>query len=163
QSTKDSPNRLRAVVIGTGKISEEHLRFLSGNPGVELTGVCDLSPSLAKYAVDRFASAKGKQAAVAYTDSARMLAELRPDVVHVLTPAHTHVKLVTDALQGGSHVVVEKPVAPTNAQFRQLWELARGNNRRIVEDHNYRFNEPVLRIEQLLRDGQLGDVREVDV
>ena len=41
---------LRAAVIGTGKISEEHLKFLSGRDGVQLGGVCDLSPSLAKYA-----------------------------------------------------------------------------------------------------------------
>jgi predicted dehydrogenase len=161
-STKSSPRPLRAAVIGTGKISEEHLRFLAGSPAVELAGVCDLSPSLAKYAVDRFPRAGGRRA-TAFTDSGRMLDELRPDVVHVLTPAHTHVKLVTDALQSGAHVVVEKPVAPTNAQFRQLWDLARGNNRRVIEDHNYRFNEPILRIERLLRGGRLGDVREVDV
>jgi predicted dehydrogenase len=162
ESTKSKPRPLRAAVIGTGKISEEHLRFLSASPTVELAGVCDLSPSLARYAVDRFPSVGGRRAAV-FTDSSRMLDELRPDVVHVLTPAHTHVRLVTDALHAGSHVVVEKPVAPTNAQFRQLWDLAQGNGRRVIEDHNYRFNEPVLRIARLLRDGQLGDVREVDV
>lgn len=162
ESTKAPPRTLRAAVIGTGKISEEHLRFLSTTPLAELAGVCDLSPSLAKYAVDRFPSANGRSA-TAFTDSANMLQELRPDVVHVLTPAHTHVKLVTDALSAGAHVIVEKPVAPTNEQFRQLWSLAQANHRRIVEDHNYRFNEPVLRIEQLLRDGQLGEVREVDV
>jgi predicted dehydrogenase len=148
--------------VGTGKISEEHLRFLAGSSAVELAGVCDLSPSLAKYAVDRFPAAKGKRAA-AYTDAGRMLEELRPDVVHVLTPAHTHVKLVTDALGAGAHVVVEKPVAPTNAQFQELWALAQGRGRRIVEDHNYRFNEPVLAIERLLADGSLGAAREVDV
>lgn len=152
---------LRAAVIGTGKISEEHLRFLSTSPAVELAGVCDLSPSLAKYAVERFPRANGR--AAAFTDSARMLDELRPDVVHVLTPAHTHVKLVSDALDAGAHVVVEKPVAPTNAQFHDLWTRAQSRGRRIVEDHNYRFNEPIRRIEHLVHNGQLGEPREVDV
>ena len=45
---------LRAAVIGTGKISEEHLRFLAGDARVQLAGVCDLSPSLARYAAARF-------------------------------------------------------------------------------------------------------------
>src|SRR6476469_6120713 len=89
--TAPPARRLRAAVIGTGKISEEHLRFLSASPAVQLAGVCDLSPSLANYAVDRFPSPGGRRA-TAFTDSARMLDELRPDVVHVLTPAHTHVK-----------------------------------------------------------------------
>src|SRR3954471_10856967 len=151
------PRVLRAAVIGTGKISEEHLRYLGSDPGVVLAGVCDLSPSLAKYAAARF------KAGAAFSDSGAMLREARPDVVHVLTPPHTHAALVTDALNAGAHVVVEKPVAPTNAQFRELWRLAEGRGRRIVEDHNYRFNEPVLAIERLVRAGELGDVREVDV
>ena len=148
---------LRAAVIGTGKISEEHLRFLAGEPGVELAAVCDLSPSLAKYAATRF------KAAAAFSDSVQMLREARPDVVHVLTPPHTHWALVSDALNAGAHVVVEKPVAPTNAKFRELWKLAQDCGRQIVEDHNYRFNEPILAIEELVARGELGEVREVDV
>src|SRR3954470_8552720 len=151
------PRVLRAAVIGTGKISEEHLRYLGNDPGVILAGVCDLSPSLAKYAAARF------KAGAAFSDTGSMLREAKPDVVHVLTPPHTHAALVTDALNAGAHVVVEKPVAPTNAQFRDLWKLSESRGRRSVEDHNYRFNEPVLAIEKMLRDGQLGDVREVDV
>ncbi|MDB5302244.1 MAG: oxidoreductase domain protein [Phycisphaerales bacterium] len=151
------PPRLRAAVIGTGKISEEHLRFLGADPHVTLAAVCDLSPSLAKYAVARFGAQQ------AFTDSSQMLADARPDVVHVLTPPHTHAKLVTDALTSGAHVIVEKPVAPSNREFRDLWSLAQSRGRRIVEDHNYRFNEPVLAIEKLVAERELGDVREVDV
>lgn len=151
------PTSMRAAVIGTGKISEEHLRFLGAEPGVELVGVCDLSPSLAKYAVARFGA---KQA---FTDSSRMLGEARPNIVHVLTPPHTHARLVTDALNAGAHVIVEKPVAPTHREFQALWDLAAARNLRIVEDHNYRFNEPVVAIEQLFAMGELGAVREVDV
>lgn len=149
--------RLRAAVIGTGKISEEHLRFLSEAPGVELAAVCDLSPSLAKYAVARFKAGR------AYIRSSEMLEETRPDVVHVLTPPHTHMPLVTECIKSGAHVIVEKPVALTNREFHDLWDLARAHGRRLVEDHNYRFNEPVLAIERLLRAGRLGEVREVEV
>src|SRR3954469_20975086 len=162
ESIKATPKPLRAAVIGTGKISEEHLRFLSSSRTVELAGVCDLSPSLTKYAVDRFPADTGKPAA-AFTDSGRMLEELPPDVVHVLTPAHTHTKLVSATLGAGAHVIVENPVPPTNSQFHQLWDLARARGRQIVEDHNYRFNEPILRIERLLNDNGIGEVREVDV
>ena len=148
---------LKAALIGTGKISEEHLRFLRGAEGVEVAGVCDLSPSLAKYAAARFA------VGAPFTDAARMLRETAPDVVHVLTPPHTHERLVSDALNAGAHVIVEKPVAPTNAQFRRLWELAQSRDRRLVEDQNYRFNEPIRRIERMVGAGELGEVREVEV
>src|SRR5437763_17207162 len=114
--------RLKAAVIGTGKISEEHLRFLRDASGVEVAGVCDLSPSLAKYAVSRFGAGRP------FTDAGQMLRELKPDVTHVLTPPHTHAKLVTDALTASSHVIVEKPVALSKGGFRQLWDLAREKN-----------------------------------
>lgn len=156
--TAAAPNRvLRAAAIGTGKISEEHLRFLGRSPLVSLAAVCDLSPSLADYAVARFGAER------AFTDYAAMLRDVKPDVVHVLTPAHTHVRLVTDCLNAGAHVIVEKPVAPTNAEFRQLCDLAHSKGLRLIEDHNYRFNEPIRLIERMARDGTLGAVSEVEV
>jgi predicted dehydrogenase len=148
---------LRAAVIGTGKVSEEHLRFLAADPRVSLEAVCDLSPALARYAVEKFGARQ------AFSQSAKMLAEARPDVVHVLTPPHTHVKLVSEVLEAGSHVIVEKPVAPTYPEFQQLWALAQSRGKRIIEDHNYRFNEPVQAIEKMMRQGELGEIREVDV
>jgi predicted dehydrogenase len=149
--------RLRAAVVGTGKISEEHLRYLSADPLVDLVGVCDLSPSLAKYAAMRFGAAE------AYTDAVAMFRQAKPDVVHVLTPPSTHVMLATEALKAGAHVVCEKPIAPQRQQFLDLWTLARAKGLKLIEDHNYRFNEPVLAIEKLHRDGKLGDLREVEV
>src|SRR5258708_3506719 len=89
---------LKAAVIGTGKISEEHLRFLAESPHAKLVGVCDLSPALAEFAAARFKADK------AYTDHSQMLEEARPDVVHVLTPAATHPALVRDGLNYSAHV-----------------------------------------------------------
>lgn len=155
--TATSGRTLRAALIGTGVISEQHLKYLSGDPLVDLVGVCDLSPSMAKYAADRFGARK------AYTDSAAMLREAKPDVVHVLTPPHTHFAIVTDALTQGAHVVCEKPIAPQRQQFLDLWTLAQAKGLRLIEDHNYRFNQPILAIEKMLAAGDLGAVQEVEV
>ena len=154
-STTAAP--LRAAAIGTGKISEEHLKFLTASPRSRLVGVCDLSPALAKFAAGRFGADD------AYTDYADMLARAKPDVVHILTPPHTHARLVTDCLSAGAHVVVEKPVAPTHGEFLSLWDASQKAGRRLVEDHNYRFNQPVMAIEKLVAAGTLGTVYEVDV
>lgn len=158
----DSRRPLRAALIGTGRISEEHLRFLASSPAAELVGVCDLSPAMAEHAASRFPRRDGRRAAI-FTDATLLLAELRPDVVHLLTPAQTHVRLAEEALDAGAHVIVEKPIALDNAAFRALWERARSRGRTIVEDHNYRFNEPILRIEAMRAAGALGAVREVEV
>src|SRR4051812_20898236 len=135
---------MRVAVIGAGKISEEHLRFLSARKGVELSAVCELSPVLGQFTAQRFSAANS------FTDYRQMLDQLRPQVVHVLTPAHTHMKIVTDCLESGAHVIVEKPIAPTHAEFLQLGRIAGQNKRRLIEDHNYRFNDQVLALEDMI-------------
>lgn len=148
---------MKSAVIGTGEISAEHLKFLSNSKATTLVGVCDLSRAAARYAAETFGAEK------AYTDYKQMLDEAKPDVVHVLTPPHTHVALTTDCLDAGAHVICEKPITLAHAQFTQLWNHAKAKDRRLIEDHNYRFNRPILHIEKLIADGVLGDVMEVDV
>ena len=148
---------MKTAIIGTGTISEEHLKALTRIDCANVAAVCDLSPTLARFAADRFGVEH------AYTDYRKMLADLSPDVVHVLTPPHTHVAMATDCLNAGAHVIVEKPVAPNNAALQDLWATAKRNQRHLIEDHNYRFNEPIQVLEALAAQGRLGQVCEVEV
>ncbi|MGB7084703.1 MAG: Gfo/Idh/MocA family oxidoreductase [Phormidesmis sp.] len=148
---------LKSAVIGTGMISKQHLSFLQGSERAEVVGVCDLSPAAADYAVETF------QATAAYTNYAQMLAEAKPDVVHILTPPQTHMPIATDCLRAGAHVICEKPVAPTFDDFKTLWQISRECDRFLMEDHNYRFNAPVRAIQALVADGTLGEVQEVEI
>jgi predicted dehydrogenase len=91
-----------------------------------------------------------------------MLAD-RPDVVHILTPPVTHARIAADCLRAGAHVVIEKPVAPTHPEFRELWALARETKQILIEDQNYRFNEPVVALQRVVAEGQIGELREVEV
>lgn len=151
---------LRAAVIGAGRISEEHLRFLREAAGTNEmcrpVGVCDLSPAMARFAASR-------ANCPAFTDLSQMLSQARPDVVHVLTPPQSHAKIIAECLAAGAQVICEKPLAVNHGEFMRLWEMSQQANRRLIEDHNCRFNEPVRVIEKWVKDGRLGDVREVDV
>ena len=148
---------LRAATIGSGKISEEHLKFLRAGDPAQLVGVCDLSPALAAWSARQFG------AAAAYTDHRVMLEEAKPQVVHVLTPPHTHEAIITDCLAAGAHVITEKPVAPTHAQFTALWQAAQRAGVLLIEDHNYRFNAPVRELGAIIDRGELGEIVEVEV
>lgn len=148
---------MKTALIGAGVICEQHLLGLRQVTDAQVVGVCDLSEAMARYTAERF----GVEAF--FTDYQQMLAQTRPDVVHILTPAHTHVRLVSDCLQAHAHVLVEKPIAPTHGEFRDLWDQAQRSRRLLMEDHNYRFNAPVQRIERLVHDNVLGDVQDVEV
>ena len=148
---------LTVAVIGTGTIAQQHLQFLDDESSVDLAAVCDLSAAMANHAATTFGARS------MYTDYRRMLKEVRPDVVHVLTPARTHVAIADDCLDAGAHVIVEKPIAITRSQFEQLWTKAKRQKRILIEDHNCRFNAPILAIERLVETGKLGAVKDVDI
>lgn len=167
RSRPDLP--LRAAVIGTGAISKEHLSYLAGHleggkgaPGsvagrIRLVAVCDLSAASAEYGATEFGADR------AYTDVAEMLSDATPDVVHVLTPPQTHVELATLCLNGGAHVICEKPITPSADQLESLLGTAESAGRQVMESHNYRFNQGVIDIKRAIDRGDLGTVREVDI
>lgn len=149
--------QLKSAVIGCGAISKEHLSFLSKSERAHLVGVCDLSRASAKYAAKRYGADS------TYTDYRQMLFEAKPDIVHILTPPHTHKKIATDCLEAGVHVFCEKPITPTYDEFQELSNFAQSQNRWLIENQNYCFNEQILAIQQLIADGHAGEVQEVEV
>jgi predicted dehydrogenase len=148
---------LKAAVIGTGVISKEHLSFLAASPHARLVGVCDLSRAAARYAAQRYG------ADAPYTDFNQMLAEAKPDVVHILTPPQSHKFIATACLKAGAHVICEKPIASNYQDFQELWAVAQECDRALIEDQNYRFNEPILAIHDLVTQGKLGHIEEIEV
>ena len=147
---------MNAAIIGTGVICEQHAQGLRGVDDARLVGVCDLSPAAAAYAAERFGADQ------AYTDHREMLAAAEPEVVHVLTPPHTHAAIVADCLDAGAHVLVEKPAAPTREAFVEMVKRSHAADRRVVEDHNYRFNQTVQDMVAAVDAGDVGAVREVE-
>ena len=148
---------MKAVLIGAGQIARQHLTCLQGIAGVEVAGVCDLAPSVAECAAERHGVPRW------FTDHRRMLAEVRPDVVHVTTPPGSHLRLAMDALDAGAHVVVEKPATSTLAELEQLARRAEQTGRALVEDYNYLFNRAPREILRRIESGALGTVVHVEV
>lgn len=149
--------RWRCAVVGTGFIAGEHLRCLSQLADVDVVGVCDLSPAVAEATAERHGVPGW------FTDHRVMLDRLQPDVVHVATPAVTHLRIAGDALEAGAHVLVEKPIAASYEEWAQLRDQASRLGRWLVEDYNYLFDRCVQDLDRLLESKRFGDVSHVDV
>lgn len=156
-ANRSTARALRAAVIGAGAISLEHLPFLRDSDRAELVGICDLSPVSARVAARRYDAQSG------YTDVDEMLRSSSPDIVHVLTPPHTHGALVRQCLEAGTHVFCEKPMSPTANETNDLLAMAAERGRYLVENHNYRFNDEILAVRRLIDRGALGSVAEVSI
>lgn len=148
---------MRAALIGAGQIARQHLACLQTLPGVELAGICDLSPATAECFAERYGVGAW------FTDHREMLARVRPDVVHVTTPPTSHHRLASDALEAGAHVVVEKPATATLAELEELVAKAAGRGRAVIEDHNYVFNAGPREVLRRIESGEFGAVVHVDV
>jgi predicted dehydrogenase len=154
---KRTNNYFKSAIIGGGKISEQHFSALKECTEISIVGVCDLSPALSRFTAERFKVPSW------FTDYNEMLDRCRADVVHVLTPPATHDRIVRDCLAAGASVIVEKPVALSNAAFQNLWDLASSHGLHLVENHNYRFNEPIRELANIVETGGIGAVQEVEV
>jgi phosphoglycerate dehydrogenase-like enzyme/predicted dehydrogenase len=134
----------RALVIGAGETSAlMHLPVLSrlqARGRLELAEICDLRMDRASAAQAQFGFAR--RSGDAYS------ALGRPDInaVYLFGDARLHHDLGLAALDRGLHVFVEKPIAPSAAQAREMAELARDKGLIAVGGHNRRFYRAIAEV-----------------
>lgn len=140
-------------VIGAGNMGAAHARnILEGKvPRARLAGVCDTD-----------AARLTPFAATHCTTSADALLE-RPEVdaVIVATPHFSHAPLSIAALARGKHVLVEKPIAPHVLDCRRMIEAHTDAALVFAAMFNQRTNPTYLRLRELIRSGELGQIRRV--
>ena len=81
--------------------------------------------------------------------------------VAVVTPSHTHYKIVRKAIESGKHVYVEKPISTVAAEAKSLSELADKNNIVLMVGHLLMYHPAVNRLKMLIAEGRLGEIRYV--
>ncbi len=150
-----SRRRLRAAVIGCGKIARLHASALDA-AGIELVAVCDLDAQKAAEIAARSPMTR------VFTDVDLLLAQTRPDVVHVTTPPSSHAALAIKVAEAGAHILVEKPVALSTAEIDAVIAAAERGGVRLIPTHNYLFKPSVRRAVELVRSGEVGEVVHVE-
>lgn len=97
-----------------------------------------------------------------YDDVAELCEDERVDVVYVCTPDDLHAEHVTLAIRAGKHVVVDKPMAVTNDDARDLARLQTETGRTVICGHTHVFDPPVTGMAELARSGELGPLRMIN-
>ena len=81
--------------------------------------------------------------------------------VVIATPAETHFAIVRQALQAGKDVFVEKPMALTYEQGRELVLLARARERILLVGHVLEYHPAIVKLLSLIEQGELGKIRYI--
>jgi predicted dehydrogenase/nucleoside-diphosphate-sugar epimerase len=144
----------RAGLIGAGYICEFHIAALR-RVGIEIVGVCDVDVTRAKLTAETFG--------IPVFASAADLAAAGANVLHVLTPPHTHASLAVEALDLGCHVLVEKPLAVEVEDCHRIERRAAERGLTVCVNHSLLYDPQVRRALAAVREGKLGRVVSVDI
>src|SRR5712671_625718 len=133
---------LRVGVIGAGVMGSNHARVLAGLPDVTLVGIVDPLP-------EHRARATEMVGCRAFAELDELLAE-GVDAVTIAAPTHLHHEIALICIARKIHILVEKPVASTVQEGRDIVDAARRAAVTLMVGHVERFNPAVAAIKQAL-------------
>jgi UDP-N-acetyl-2-amino-2-deoxyglucuronate dehydrogenase len=143
------PALLRIAVIGPGKVAHLHAKAALQTPNTQLVAVYGRT----FHKADDFARQYGIKA---YTDVREMVEREKVDLCLVCTTHPAHRDPTIAALEAGSHVLVEKPLASTLADCDAMIEAAQRSNRYLGVISQRRFYAPSMRIREAIDAGKIG-------
>ena len=147
------PPPIRTALLAYGMSGKVfHAPFLAAHPGFDLQAVVERS---AQRMHNDYPSIRS------YSSVAELLADPALELVVVNTPSGTHFELAKQALRAGKHVLLEKPVATSVAQWQELSDLARHAHRHLLAYQNRRWDSDFAAVQRVVTSGQLGQLIEV--
>jgi predicted dehydrogenase len=143
-------------VIGYGYWGPNLVRNFAEAANAQVIMVNDLRP-------ERLALVKRRYPGIEVTtDYHQLIADRRIDAIAISTPVSTHFDLAMQALNAGKHVLVEKPLAQTSDQAKQLIEESERRNLVLMVDHTFVYTGAVRKIRELIANNDLGDIYYYD-
>ncbi|MBI5691299.1 MAG: Gfo/Idh/MocA family oxidoreductase [Verrucomicrobia bacterium] len=146
---------VRFGLVGFGAWGQYHAQSIAGHPGAQLAGI--VAPSEAT----RAAAVKAHPQTPVFADHHAMLAAVRPDIVDVVTPSHTHLEIATAALDAGCHLLLEKPMALRVEDCQAIVRRARERGRHLAVGHELRLSSQWGEIKRVIDRGTIGEPQYV--
>jgi predicted dehydrogenase len=126
---------LKIGVFGTGHLGKFHLNNWKEIPGIELVGFYDPDDAIARDVMDKYGLKR-------FTSEEELINAC--DAIDVVTPTQFHFGVCARAIKKGRHVFVEKPMANTMEEAKQLVKLAQESKIKFQVGHVERFNPAFL-------------------
>ncbi|MBK8750029.1 MAG: Gfo/Idh/MocA family oxidoreductase [Saprospiraceae bacterium] len=131
-----------------------HAPFFHAHPGFNLRSIVKRSEQ----------SPESKYpATIILSDFEQLIIDPTIDLIVINTPIQLHFEHAKAAIIHGKNVLVEKPYTVTSAEARLLNQLAIENNVSLTVFQNRRFDRDYLAVKDILNNGQLGKIHEVEI
>jgi predicted dehydrogenase len=143
------------AIVGTGTIAQQFAADLGLSKRSTLSAVASRDAERSRAFI---AAAGGKAAAMSFDEA---LHSRDVDAVYLATPNRLHAEQAIQALAAGKPVLIEKPMATTATDAERIVEAARRNNVLAMEAMWMRFTPAVVRLKELVREGAIGEIRQL--
>ena len=143
---------MKTAQIGYGAWGQNLFRALASVKGVDMALCCDVEAKARE-------EVKALYPAVEVTESPdEVLRRLDIDAVVIATPAGQHYDQAKQSLEAGKHTFVEKPLALSSTQARDLSEIAEKKSLTLMVGHTFLYNDAVRYVKNLIEKGALGEI-----
>lgn len=140
------------AIVGLGYWGPNLLRNALELDGGRVAAGCDSDRACLARMARRYPSVRPIER---YAD---VISDPEIDAVVIATPVRTHFSMAREALLAGKHVLVEKPMAQSSAECRELIEVATQRSLVLMPGHTFLYSPPARKVKQLLDAGELGQL-----
>ena len=144
--------KVRIGIIGTGGISECHVKGYLADERCKINAVCDINEARAANFADKHGVPKY------YSNYQNMLDSEDLDAVSVCTINNTHAPITIAALKSGKHVLCEKPMAINASEALKMKEEADKSKKLLMIGLVRRFGNDTAILQDFIKNGYLGDI-----
>lgn len=143
--------------IGFGKSANRyHLPYITIRENLRVKKIFDLN-------INEALAAPYREKGVEFTTEIdELLTDSEIELITICTPAHTHYELAKKVIQAGKSVIVEKPFCDTLEHAKELFELGKERGVLVMPYQNRRFDGDYLAVKQVVEQGFLGQLNEVE-
>jgi myo-inositol 2-dehydrogenase/D-chiro-inositol 1-dehydrogenase len=147
---------VRYGLIGYGAWGSHHAKTIQSTPSARLVAVAASSEASAD-------KAKAELGTDVYTDYTKLLEREDIDVVDIVVPNYLHHEIALRTLKAGKHILLEKPMALTVEECRDLIDEAAGRGLTIQIGFELHFSPLWGRVKALIDEGKIGELKTAHV
>ncbi|MAT12392.1 MAG: hypothetical protein CMM02_15465 [Rhodopirellula sp.] len=142
-------------ILGLGRFGRIHARILQTIRGVRLHSACNRNEDVLQQ------HAAELQLRKTSTTTDDILGDSEVDVVSIVTHWQDHYPLAIEALNAGKHVFLEKPIAATTIQAREILKASRQSKGKLMVGHICRFDPRYSLARERILGGEIGEVTSI--
>ena len=143
--------KTKVAIIGLGGIAQlVHLPYLTKIENIEVAAVAELNKSRLNTLADKF-NIKAR-----FRDHNELLENCDASNIIIATPTNSHKEVAIACLKANRDILVEKPLARTYNEAKQIVEAAKKYKRKIMVGMNLRYRPDAMILKSLLNNGEIG-------